>query len=769
MTAPSGPQSPIRKQGPAGSGDAERVVKKRQPRGIEKTDPTPPEELVEPEIDPTDGIDLGDRVFADVIPGPPAPNTQPATPESKAAVAQEAVARRKAIRQGLRDRAASDRLFSGENAKLSPKQKSSLLSERHDQYAQLMALNCIKPLAQGIDASSLVEAVSSAAVMWALSPRFRQVMAEYNSKINETLRFTRAKRFEDTSRVPLGSNRAAVEVAETTAQREDKAMLDQVAAVLAGEEAVPFSTESAAMSLLQVHEDAYVALREGEDEDTVINALRETVDELTQTWTSQKLDPKLVVATARTLIGQTEDDEDLRLAQFAETADGSVRPSPQTVTTGTGGVAVASWGGQWSMASGGLLNNVDSPMFKVRPVQDARSHQNALSTLVFQDLELAAKSGPAELRKAVVGHWAAWDLREVKLDVSEVGGASRDRAAACAQRSRVAYTAMADDGIGENVRQTVAANALLVGMNEFEAAYPEAVALMVKEFGENHSEAAAQMVERGTERGRHVPVRPLVFNPSNPAHAAQMAGYTGPAPEPEQAREVAIESPRPSVVAPWGPRAHPDILAAERGDHHAAGEVSVPPRVAKVEQSAPVRRPVNKQEPQAGEAPERAPVPIWQLVSPKQNAERTARGFESVKRVPMGCTPVPADEAAYAREVAQRAELEDAADPSEPAAVHPAPTARPTPAGQQTRQSRPVTPGPQHGVAPAWLQSPTRETSVPTSPPAQRPQPRPAGVQAGSDRAGQHRVQRPDQPQNPQRVEGNTPRDPGRGGPELSA
>lgn len=705
MTAPTGPQNPIRRQAQTET-PAEPSVKKRQPRGIAKAraetvlqEAAGAAETVAAgtnpgtDADPPDGIDLGDRVFADVVPGPPAPNTQPPTDESKAAVVREAAARREAVGQGLRDRAVSDRLFSGENAKRSPKEKADILSARHNQYTQLMALNCIKPLAQGIDPSSLTEAVSTAAVMWALSPRFRRLMADYNTKLNDTLRSVRAKTFAKNKRVPLGSSRDTVEQAQTRAEREDKAMLDQVSAVLQGAEVVPFSTESAAMSLLQVHEDAYVAIREGADEVTVTTDLHETVGELTQIWKSQKLEPQLIIATARTLAGHTDGNDDLRLAQFVETAGGSIRPSQQIAATGAGGATVASWGGQWSLATGGILNNASSPMFTVRGVSDARTHQNSLSTLVFQDLELASKGGPGELRKAVIGHLAAWDLRDVKLDTSAVGGASRDRAAACAQRCRVAYAAMADDGIEEDIRQKVATNALMKGMTAFETAHPDVVEAMAKEFGESHSEAAAEMVAKGKERGESAPVRPLVFNPSNPVHAAQMAEHNAPAAEPERARELGIETPRPTVLAEWGPRAHPDVLAAEHSQREATQEGPTLPRITKTEQQHPVRRGVEKQEPTANSpAPDHKTMQVWQLVSAKENIERKARGFEQVDRVPFGMKSIPADEAAYNREVAARIRLQaresrgDVDGPSQPQqglrrehTPHQAPKRHPTP------------------------------------------------------------------------------------------
>ena len=670
MTTPTGPQSPIRRQDQTET-PAEPSVKKRQPRGLAKAraDAVLQEEAVAVETaaataatsgtdaDPVDGIELGDQVFADVVPAPPAPNTQPSTEASKAAVAREAVARRKAAAQGLRDQAVSNRLFSGENANRSPKEKADILTARHTQYTQLMALNCIKPLAQGIDPSSLTEAVSTAAVMWALSPRFRELMADYNAKLNDTLRFTRAKNYEKNKQVPLGSSPKTVDLAQTAAQREDKAMLDQVSAVLKGTEAVPFSTESAAMSLLQVHEDAYVAIREGKDQSAVTAELGETVDELTKIWTSQKLDPQLVIATARTLAGHTDGDDDLRLAQFAETAGGSIRPSEQVATTGADGTTVASWGGQWSLAAGGILNSASSPMFTVRGVSDARSHQDSLSKLVFQDLELAAKSGPAELRKAVIGHCAAWELRDVKLDVNSVGGASRDRATACAQRSRVAYAAMVDDGIGEDLRKKVATNALMNATTAFETAHPAVVAAMAKQFGESQAEATAQMVAMGKERGRYAPLRPLVFNPSNPVHAAQMVEYNEPVPEPESARELGTEAPRPNVLGEWGPRAHPDVLAAERMQREATQGGTLPRRMEKTEHEQLVRRGMNKQESAAGPVvPARTQVqervrrsdfpanhrpPADGPEQPQQDLRREQRAPRAAKEHPAPASPGP--------------------------------------------------------------------------------------------------------------------------------
>lgn len=592
MTVATGPQNPIRRQARTEPVATEPGIKKRQPHGIAKADDAsvgePQAAAVAPsETDATpdsvDGVDFGDKVFADVVPGPPVPNTQPPTAESKKAVAREAALRRKAVEKGLRDRAASDRIFSGENAKRSPKEKADLLTARHTQYTQLMALNCIKPLAQGIDASSLTEAVSTAAVMWALSPRFRELMADYNTRLNDALRLTRTKMFGENKQVPLGSSPSVVEQAQRKAEREDKAMLDQVSAVLRGTEAVPFSTEAAARTLLQIHEDAYVAIREGEDEAGVRSDLRETVDELRKVWVGQKLDPQLITATARTLAGHTEGSDDLRLAQFIETADGSIRPSPQMLAVGADGIGRPSWGGQWSLATGGFLDGTKSQFFTVRGVSDALEHQDSLSRLVFQDLELAAKSGPGELRKAVIGHLAAWELRDVKLDVGEIGGASRDRAIACVQRRRVADAAMADDGIQEQVRQTVATNALMKAMTEFETTHPDAVAGMVKKFGENHGEAVAEMVAIGKERGKYAPVRPLVFNPSNPSHAEQMAKYNSVIPAPEPARDLDVQPPRPTPLAEWGPRAHQDVVSAQQEQHETTRSVSGIPRITKTE------------------------------------------------------------------------------------------------------------------------------------------------------------------------------------------
>lgn len=778
MTAPTGAQSPIQKQ-PADPVQAS-ATKKRQPRGIEKGQPEPaPSPMQEPEleIEMTDGVELGDNVFADVIPGPPAPNTQPPTEASRAAVAREAVDRRRAIRKGLRDQSVGNRLFSGENATRTPKERAGLLSARHDQYTQLMALNCIKPLAQGIDLSTLIESVSSAAVMWALSPRFRELTADYNTKINDALRFIRAKNFEDTAKVPLGSSRAVVELAKTKAQRADREMLDQVSAVLQGSEEVPFSTESAAMSLLQIHEDAYVAIREGADEGYVLTALSETVDELTQVWKSQKLDPQLVIATARTLTGHTEDDEDLRLAQFTETASGSLRPSAQTTTPGAGGAATLTWGGQWALATGGMLNSAESPFFTVRSVQDARSHQDALGALIFQDLQLAAKSGPAELRKAVIGHLAAWELRDTKLDNTGVGGASRDRAAACAQRSRVAFAAMADDGITEEIRQKVAANALLNGMTAFESSEPEVVAAMAREFGESHNEAVAEMVKRGKERGRPAPLKPVVFNPSNPTHAAQMADYTGPGKEPEAPRDLGVQQPRATALAPWGPRAHQAVLDAENARARVVGrEGAGPARVDTIDRPQPVRQGVDKQQPSGTESrPPTPPRAVWRLVRPEENVQRRARGYETVERVPLGMKPVPADWSGYQEEIAKRADMEAAEARLSSAGSRRSsgreagvPQATPTvgrggPPSETTPQSSQSAATPKRGGA----------QNVPPSRPAQRWAPDPVNT-GSTGPAPQPLPSRPADKVPPmrtrQQVHGNSPRSRDRStGPELGA
>lgn len=102
------------------------------------------------------------------------------------------------------------------NPTLSPEERFNSLMRGHQLYARDMALSCVEPLRNGVDASSVMAACSTAAVMWLAHPDFRKTGEAFNASINKKL-------FEKTGRPLLdAANKMGKAVKDSYRRAEDK-------------------------------------------------------------------------------------------------------------------------------------------------------------------------------------------------------------------------------------------------------------------------------------------------------------------------------------------------------------------------------------------------------------------------------------------------------------------------------------------------------------------------------------------------------------------
>ena len=656
-----------------------RMPQRREglPRSVEATEPDDQglrpadlmgdedgtEDTVVPVSTTRDAIGEMDSLFGDSS----VPNTQPPTEESRKAVLAEAVERREKIEQGARDNATADRMFSGKNAGLSTEARVKRLKDRNNRYAELMALNCAKPLAQGVDGESLINSLTAAAVLWTLSPQFRSVMGGYRDQVHDKLRSWRSHQQKVTASVPLGSSPEKIEEARTRALNEDKELRRNVTAVLSEGEDVAFSPDSAAATLVQLNQDAYVALREGEPEEQVLTQHEELVTAMEQVWTEQGLNMGEVRHRAWELIGELASRDEAVLAQYGELAYGTVRMGPQQRVVGADGKVSMSWNHRWTTAAQqGYLPEYGVRLSYPRPTEDAAEHLGRVREMIEADLDVASEKGPEEIDKVMVGYQAAWDLRDVRVGTLDVGGHSRHRSVAAVERMRIAHTAMVDDGMDFGIREALLGSGVEDSYSAFAQRNPEAAKAYAQYLEKNPDRDARvkAFVEKWTDAGTVQKIKPLVYNPNNPEQDERLAANGIEKAAPEPARESQNAAPVLDADGKWCPRpanAEVGTTAEPQADQGEQPSTTEPARETKGD---PQRKPVTAKTAGVGPTRERKEpgtqaAPIWTLLNDRQRIERKARGYPDTHRVPHGFPAIPASSRDLARELAERERAEE--------------------------------------------------------------------------------------------------------------
>ena len=242
--------------------------------------------------------------------------------------------------------------FNAENIDKPTSQARDQMCKSHDRYAGMMMMSAIAPLRNGVNAESIVGVAGSLAVMWALSPKFREFTEPYLDKLirgNDTHAEAKAadekkgflrKSLDDRKR---SAKRAAQHIFGAKSEAKRMQSSDPAHA--------PYQVDSAATQLVNLSENAYEAMREPKaNEEVILRKYGKLTDELERDWEDQGLNRKDVYERARWIVGQQMLDDPTVASRYIDTATSNVHMSDNVehrTRTEDGWSSVRAWDGRW--------------------------------------------------------------------------------------------------------------------------------------------------------------------------------------------------------------------------------------------------------------------------------------------------------------------------------------------------------------------------------------------------------------------------------------
>lgn len=549
--------------------------------------PTPPPQ-VQPQFDengvrllPSDLNGLGsavDEVFVDSE----APGSAPAvllaepTPESQRAVLAETKARRGAIAKGYRK---AQSLAMRER---DPNKRVEKVKRADDYQSQLMVMNCAKPLTQNVGPSELLEAATTMAVLWALSPKVRKTLDGYADKVHDALRYNRSDlkaRMNEGSFAQTPEQKA---IAAKQAEAADRELLATTENAMTSDRPIS-GLDSAAEKIMGFDEGLYRNMRAGMGVDEARAIYSGALDEAKAQWSADGLDFAAVKATVRSKIAAEAAEDPEAMARYVNTYSGEVTPGARFKN--------GDWGNRWFSPKLGYLDESKLNLFSVRAPMDPDQYVLAMADVAAADYAMAARRGPDAVAQVLRGYEAGVDLVDYKLDEGVLGGPSMaEQNKLGVERFRTMAAAMADDGIHPDLRMACLSSGAARGWAEFESAHPEQAAAFAAKYPDGvGKQETAGLVESLKSDAVHRRITPL-FSPEavvNPRLAAwekakTEQGITLPSPVAETGREQVVVPERGEDVPGFDLPTHP----LKEKTTQAAEVVSDKPVISKVQRAA---------------------------------------------------------------------------------------------------------------------------------------------------------------------------------------
>lgn len=242
--------------------------------------------------------------------------------------------------------------FNAENIDKPTSQARDQMRKSHDRYAGMMMMSAIAPLRNGINAESIVGVAGSLAVMWALSPKFREFTEPYLDKL---IRGNDAHAEDKAADEKKGFLRKSLDDRKRSAKRAAQHIFGAKSAAKRMQSSdpahAPYQVDSAATQLVNLSENAYEAMREPKaNEEVILRKYGKLTDELERDWEDQGLNRKDVYERARWIVGQQMLDDPTVASRYIDTATGNVHMSDNVerrTRTKDGWLNAGAWDGRW--------------------------------------------------------------------------------------------------------------------------------------------------------------------------------------------------------------------------------------------------------------------------------------------------------------------------------------------------------------------------------------------------------------------------------------
>ena len=275
------------------------------------------------------------------------------------AVKSEIDAMREASQQLQREAAmkwaasdAKNNPFNSENLGKSTEEARDQMRGSHDQFAGMMMMSAVAPLRRGLDAENLAGVAGSIAIMWALSPKFRDYTDGFVDKL---MNGSKADAEHKATNEKKGFLRKSVEERARSAKKAAKIIFGAQSETQRMQDSdpahVPYQVDSAATQLVNMSDNAYVAMREpNANVEVILRKYGKLTDELEQDWEKQGLEREDVYERARWVVGQQSMDDPTVAGRYIDTHTGNVQMSnnqQQRVNGPDGWTENSTWDGNW--------------------------------------------------------------------------------------------------------------------------------------------------------------------------------------------------------------------------------------------------------------------------------------------------------------------------------------------------------------------------------------------------------------------------------------
>lgn len=275
------------------------------------------------------------------------------------AVKSEIDAMREASQQLQREAAmkwaasdAKNNPFNSENLGKSTEEARDQMRGSHDQFAGMMMMSAVAPLRRGLDAENLAGVAGSIAIMWALSPKFRDYTDGFVDKL---MNGSKADAEHKATNEKKGFLRKSVEERARSAKKAAKIIFGAQSEAQRMQDSdpahAPYQVDSAATQLVNMSDNAYVAMREpNANVEVILRKYGKLTDELEQDWEKQGLDREDVYERARWVVGQQSMDDPTVAGRYIDTHTGNVQMSnnqQQRVNGPDGWTENSTWDGNW--------------------------------------------------------------------------------------------------------------------------------------------------------------------------------------------------------------------------------------------------------------------------------------------------------------------------------------------------------------------------------------------------------------------------------------
>lgn len=374
--------------------------------------------------------------------------------------------------------------FNAENLHKSTADARDQMRKNHDHFAGMMMMSAVAPLRKGLSAENLASVAGSIAIMWALSPKFR----DYTDGIADKLmKGSQADAEHKAANEKKGFLRKTVEERARSAKKAAKLLFGAKSEAQRMQDSdpahAPYQVDSAATQLVNMSDNAYTAMREPDaNVEVILRKYGKLTEELEQDWEKQGLEREDVYARARWIVGQQSMEDPTVASRYIDTYTGNVQMSDnqsRRVNTSNGWTQQNTWDGNWVAGENqNVVIGRSAKLFTPRAPQRMQDHAFSAAESMTNVMRICMRGSmkdPARFKEftttMAVMTPQGGELGN-NIDMINVAGSSNPSARGV-QTVQTLRAAMRADGYGPEQIDAVMQAGMNQAMDNIKQQYPE--------------------------------------------------------------------------------------------------------------------------------------------------------------------------------------------------------------------------------------------------------------------------------------------------------